>query len=180
MVKVEIQRWGTVVYGLGPPLVVVGLATKVGLPYKILQVDDFLDVRCLTIPVHLSGNPRWRNAFRHKMEVGEWHSPASYGTLSTALPTGANDGQRKNENSDDFPSMGSLPRVSFTALILLVGWQEGHPADENRCHLSRKVLFQKKWRKKTKENRLTGPAFWTTSVVVGFSSRCWLKELERG
>ena len=84
------------------------------------------------------------------MEVGEWHSPASYGTLSTALPTGANDGQKKNENGDDFPSMGSLPRVSFTALILLVGWQEGHPADENRCHLSRKVLFQKKWRKKCK------------------------------
>jgi len=38
------------------------------------------------------------------------------------------------------------PEVSFSALTLLVGWQEGHAAHYNTCYLLLKVLFQKRWK----------------------------------
>jgi len=44
--------------------------------------------------------------------------------------------------------------AAFSALTLLVGWQQGHPAHENNlCCVSSIVLFQK-WRKKTVGNWL--------------------------
>jgi len=45
---------------------------------------------------------------------------------------------------------GSVSRVSFSTVTLLVGWQEVYPAPKyNLCNLSAKVLFSNKWRKKT-------------------------------
>jgi len=49
---------------------------------------------------------------------------------------------------------GSRLCVSFSALKL-VGWQEGYLAHKSLCHLSQKVLFCNKWRKKTDRNQLT-------------------------
>jgi len=43
---------------------------------------------------------------------------------------------------------GFVPWVSFTALMLLVGWQEGHLVCKNLCLLFPKVLFLR-WMKKT-------------------------------
>ena len=50
---------------------------------------------------------------------------------------------------DDLSWLGSVLRVSFGALTLLVGWQEGHLTRKRRCHLSPRVfLAGARWRKK--------------------------------
>ena len=42
--------------------------------------------------------------------------------------------------------LGTVLCVPYSALTLLVLWQEGHPAHKNLCHLST-VLFHSKWMK---------------------------------
>jgi len=41
--------------------------------------------------------------------------------------------------------------------MLLVGWQEGHPACKKTRAAYRKVLFQNGWTKKTEDSQLTQP-----------------------
>ena len=55
----------------------------------------------------------------------------------------------KEEKIRSGHQFGSVLHVSFSALTLLVGCQEGHPACKNHCHLPPTVLFRDKWRMKT-------------------------------
>jgi len=51
--------------------------------------------------------------------------------------------------------------VPFSALTLLVGDRKDIRPVHSLCHLSTKILFQNKWRKKTQSTRFT----WNTEVV---------------
>jgi len=65
-------------------------------------------------------------------------------------------GEEKMKPAGDYLWLGSVFWVFFSVLMLLVGWQEWHPFHKNLCHLSLKVLFCSKWRKKT-EQELANP-----------------------
>jgi len=51
--------------------------------------------------------------------------------------------------------LGLVLYVPFSALTLMVGWQEGHPACKNTIPLIPEVLFWNRWRRTCWENWLT-------------------------
>jgi len=52
----------------------------------------------------------------------------------------------------------TLVHVSFSALTLLVGWLEGHPAREKLCYLFFTVFLWSEWRQK---NQWEGTTSWS-------------------